>query len=588
MARRTPEWQAGLAGEPDLVAILSQADDFRDAGQEAHLEAIIPCSRAVLAACAAQPGLRFEAQKLLASSLGLRWVVCRHTYDILEAMEHFRTAVEDECASPSARYDVACKWTYFARISRCACTALAYRLALALLQTALAAGPTVQMQHSLIGHWSVGSVRLPLDAASYHVGQGRIEEAVETLEQGRALLWAEMRGFRTSTEKLQRVDPALAARFVSATRALEALATSLSQHDGPKPGGRELSRHHDPDSSMPFEILREAALYGPLIIVNHCHFRCDIVIVFRDSPPVAIPIRGDPFRRAQDMATRLLDSRDHTPLNPSSLPTMEALMEHKIPEQSRVWWCPTSVFCSLPLHAMGPISPSDPRRYFSDVYVCSYTPTLAALIESRKNVAQVQESPSLLIIAQPDESLPGVQGEIKVVQALGKQTTTLMSEAATTEAILAGFANHRMVHFACHGTLHEGAPFEASFELHGGERLTLLDIAGARLPAAELAFLSACHTAELTDRHTPDEALHLAAAMQYCGFRSVVGTMWAMADADGRDLSRHFYKKLLADGGRVVSVGERAAEALRDAVQKLRRKRGMTLERWVNFVHYGA
>jgi len=35
---------------------------------------------------------------------------------------------------------------------------------------------------------------------------------------------------------------------------------------------------------------------------------------------------------------------------------------------------------------------------------------------------------------------------------------------------------------------------------------------------------------------------------------------------------------------------ERAAEALRDAVKELRRKSGMTLERWVNFLpsHYGA
>ncbi|KAI9450791.1 hypothetical protein F5148DRAFT_986813, partial [Russula earlei] len=33
-----------------------------------------------------------------------------------------------------------------------------------------------------------------------------------------------------------------------------------------------------------------------------------------------------------------------------------------------------------------------------------------------------------------------------------------------------------------------------------------------------------------------DEALHLTAAMQYCGFRSVVGTMWGMADSDGPEL----------------------------------------------------
>ena len=100
-----------------------------------------------------------------------------------------------------------------------------------------------------------------------------------------------------------------------------------------------------------------------------------------------------------------------------------------------------------------------------------------------------------------------------------------------------------------------------------------------------------------TPRHTAlhaspatDEALHLAAAMQYCGFRSVVGTMWAMADTDGQELSRNFYKSVFSGGKQGVHYYERTAEALRDAVVKLRRKKGigMTLERWVNYVHYGA
>jgi hypothetical protein len=46
--------------------------------------------------------------------------------------------------------------------------------------------------------------------------------------------------------------------------------------------------------------------------------------------------------------------------------------------------------------------------------------------------------------------------------------------------------------------------------------------------------------AELTDESIADEVLHLS-AVQFCGFGSVVGTMWAMADTDGRDLARDFY-----------------------------------------------
>jgi len=136
--------------------------------------------------------------------------------------------------------------------------------------------------------------------------------------------------------------------------------------------------------------------------------------------------------------------------------------------------------------------------------------------------------------------------------------------------------------------LEPGKPFESSFKLHKGKRLQLLDIIQSQFPNAEFAFLSACHTAELTEESIADEVLHLAAAVQFCGFRSVVGTMWAMADIDGRVLVRRFYHSVFSEEGQGVCYYERTAEALRDAVLSLRRKGGITMERWVNFVHYGA
>ncbi|KAH8978724.1 CHAT domain-containing protein [Lactarius hatsudake] len=242
---------------------------------------------------------------------------------------------------------------------------------------------------------------------------------------------------------------------------------------------------------------------------------------------------------------------------------------------------------------MGPIpSDDDEKRYFLDLYICSYTPTLSALIQSRNRDfgSRSLDRPSLLLVAQPDPTIPTVGGEIKVVRSLDTKVTSLLSEAATPATVIDGFRHHRFVHFACHGTLEAGKPFEAGFELYGGERLTLLEIVRSDLPTAEFAFLSACHTAEVTDGSVVDEGLHLAAAVQYCGFRSVVGTMWAMADVDGPDLAKQFYKAMFStsEGDRGIPYHERSAKALRFAVKKLRRKKWMTLERWVNFVHYGA
>ena len=241
---------------------------------------------------------------------------------------------------------------------------------------------------------------------------------------------------------------------------------------------------------------------------------------------------------------------------------------------------------------MGPIPAANDtcKQHVSDLYIPSYTPSLSALIESRKASQQVLKKPSLLLVAQPDDGLPGVEEEIEVIRKLKKRftVTSLVSSEATLTSVVKGLRGSQFAHFACHGVLEAGKPFDASFKLHGGSRLTLLDIARSRLPDAEFAFLSCCHAAEITKESVADEALHLTAAMQYCGFRSVVGTMWEMADTDGRDLAKNFYKSLFSFQDSGLPRYECPAGALRDAVQKLRRKRGIALERWVNFVHYGA
>jgi hypothetical protein len=66
--------------------------------------------------------------------------------------------------------------------------------------------------------------------------------------------------------------------------------------------------------------------------------------------------------------------------------------------------------------------------------------------------------------------------------------------------------------------------------------------------------------------------------------------MWAMANEDGPDVAKYFYQSMFPkkEKGEPVPYYRRSAGALRDAVKKLRKKRWITLERWVNFVHYGA
>jgi len=189
------------------------------------------------------------------------------------------------------------------------------------------------------------------------------------------------------------------------------------------------------------------------------------------------------------------------------------------------------------------------------------------------------------IVGQPDKTLRNVQDEIDIVRQLGDFVDVIVGPDASRDTVLRGLQQYSWAHFACHGRLDNSKPFHASFQLHGSSRLTLLDLIQARLPNAELAFLSACHTASggLT---TLDETIHLAAALQFCGFRSVVGTLWAMEDEDGPSISKEFYKYMFRNPGNKVDFRD-SAEALNVAIRAMR-KNYAPLERWIMFVHIGA
>ncbi|KAG8950527.1 hypothetical protein FRC03_012836 [Tulasnella sp. 419] len=235
-------------------------------------------------------------------------------------------------------------------------------------------------------------------------------------------------------------------------------------------------------------------------------------------------------------------------------PVVQKLKEIGVPEMSRIWWCPTSDLAMLPLHAAGPHRRNKPN--LTELHISSYTHTLSTPLRStRKEVFTKGTSfPSacsqnLLVVAQSETpgqaEIPSVQEELKRVQSTVPSHNTLLNENGTYDAVLASLRTHRRIHLMCHGSANFREPFESCFRLYD-ESLTLLDIVQARLPDVEFAFVSACHSAT-GNRIRPDETINLAAALQFTGFRSVIGTMYAMADADGPDLAEEVYKHLFRD-----------------------------------------
>jgi CHAT domain-containing protein len=547
----------------------------------------------------------------------------------------FEDAFQDESATTSERLSIAWWWATFARVWDHHTATLAYQNTLSALRLAFTGVFTNQRPSSTIG--PLGSkIHIPLEYASYQIEKGQLELAVETIEQGKTLIWSEIYGLRTSAWRLRTVNPNLADRLATVNQKLlnvnasildrRAVGSLLDEEDHEhidtfSPTFKEKQRllHERQEivariKSLPgfenfmeavrFRTLQNAASRGPIIVINHCHWRCDILIVLRDSPPSHIPTTEGFYERANTLASTLLDARRkyavESELYQQELrsvlqelfervgqPVLNKLRELGIAEQSRIWWYPTSVFCSLPLHAMGPVPSTDRReRYFSDLYICSYTPSLGALIAARTPTAsKSNHGPTLLLVDQRNESSKGTR-DVKV--SIGVPGTRLVFGNATWEDVIDGLHSHRLAHFACRSHRKEGKPFDTALELDGDDRLALLDIIHCRVPTTELAVLSCDRTAELVDGMDVVEGLHLTAAMQYYGFGSVIGTMWDLGDVGGEDVFQGFYKEILsgsAEDG--TSPSERSARALQSMVQNLRETRG-TLQQWANWVHYGV
>jgi CHAT domain-containing protein len=267
-----------------------------------------------------------------------------------------------------------------------------------------------------------------------------------------------------------------------------------------------------------------------------------------------------------------------------------------------ITWCTTGPLAFLPLHAAGIYNPDDalgaPKAL--DFVVSSYTPSLSALLapSAHSDLSSVDNGssriPKILIVSQPDtpghNPLPSTSAEATdIARHFPNDTVTHLASAhGTVEAVLDAMEQNDWVHLACHGVQDEsGDPTKSAFFLHDG-RLELAQLMGKSLPCAELAVLSACQTAK-GDEMLPEEAVHLAAGMLAVGYRSVVATMWSIADEDGPILADGLYAALTRNlDERRAGEGLGVAYALHEAVERLREKVGeKNFARWVPFVHYG-
>ena len=157
--------------------------------------------------------------------------------------------------------------------------------------------------------------------------------------------------------------------------------------------------------------------------------------------------------------------------------------------------------------------------------------------------------------------------------------------ASETRVKLGDLTQYRYLHFAVHGVLSYDVPYlkepalVLGVEPDGREDgfLTLSEVSGLKLNA-DLVTLSACKTG-LGVRVAGEGVIGLSRAFMSAGARSVLVSLWEVADESTAVLMEEFYRLLVQ--------GVDTAEALAEAKRRVREKGYDNPFFWAPFVLIG-
>jgi hypothetical protein len=462
-------------------------------------------------------------------------------------------------------------------------------------------------EHDLAGH--AGLVQ---DAIAAHLEVKDVEGALVSAELGRGVLLAAQLELRTDLTDLRQQRPDLADRFERMGAEIDA-APATEDRRTTSTEGRGWLRHRDWTvllneirSVEGFErFLLEPTITDlvpadteqTVVLINVGLNRADAILL---PPAAAAPIAlrldhlslSDVQAFAAQLAQPDLDAWGDAAQRPLAdllswlwettvEPVLTALGHVATPEAGRPWprvcWIPTGLLGLMPFHAAG--SPGGPATL--DRVISSYSPTVRALQEARRRPPAERRQLSVALQHTPGRpDLPGTVAEARALPAR-HPGTPLIDADATAARVLAGLKEASWVHFACHAENDVIVPSRSELFLHD-RPLPLLEIAQLRLPAAELAYLSACSTAG-TGWRNADEALHLASAFQVAGYRHVIATLWPVDDDVAARAAQRFYELLAS-----APNADGAAAALHQVTRELRARYPDQPQAWAPLVHSGG
>ncbi|KAG2343594.1 hypothetical protein BDR05DRAFT_989693 [Suillus weaverae] len=594
-------------------------------------EAITLCQESLAALSSLHPDRYFSHMRLQVAYLS-RYDILHDPADLSLAIENFRLGSRHPTQGFPQRIIQAYNWTVAAEQHGHALEA--YSTFFELLDAHLATRSSATSRREAAASFYYART-LPVDAASCAIRCDNLQHAVELMEQGRGQQWSLASRLRTPVEDLESANPNLAHKYLELSKCVSdaaqssATITDRAAADRAATEYRRLTRQWEAAVAeirdlrafsrflLPplYEDLQAAARQGPVIILIASQYLCSAIIVPTSGDPHHVPLPSVALAELNNLKDRFARAIRHAsimgPKQPRNdlivllrtvwdviiLPIVNVLQHDlKLKLHSRIWLCPTAAFTSIPLHAAHPFrtNPDGSKEpCLEDLYICSYTPTLSALVRSRQGMKK-RVTPSFVTVGQGQpgggkgKALLAVDSELELVHKLVPATanrTTISGDAATRAGALEALQENTWVHLACHGKQDPVQPYDSHFVMKD-EHLTLLDIMERDIPNAEFAFLSACHTA-VGDEETPDEVIHLAAGLQFAGFKSVVGTLWEVDDAVAKHVVKAFYTNMfenLKDGGAMDCT--KAAWALNRATHAVKTK--VPLEQRMVFIHIAS
>ncbi|KIK39882.1 hypothetical protein CY34DRAFT_297687 [Suillus luteus UH-Slu-Lm8-n1] len=482
-------------------------------------EAIALCQSSLEALPSLHPDRYFSYMRLHVAYLS-RYRAQLNPPDFSLAVENCRLASGHPTQGFPNRIDTALKWVDEAESHQHDSALEAYQVCVELFDN------HVMTRSSIIARREAATAfrraqSIPVDAASCAIRRGNLLRAVELIEQGRGQQWSLVSRLRTPLEDLESTSPELARKVSELNKRLAGAQGSVGSTDRAAADRaateyRGLTRQWEaavaeirnlPGFSrflLPpaYEDLQAAARHGPVIVLIASQYSCGTIIVPTSGDPYHVPLSSIALADLNNLKERFTGAiRNASRMDPTKprndlivllrivwheimLPVVNILENVlKLKRRSRIWLCPTAAFTSIPLHAANPFlikADHSKEPCLEDLYVCSYTPTLSALVRSRRSMKK-RVTPSFVAIGQGQPSagkgkeLLAVDSELELVHKLVPATashTTISGDAATRAGALEALESNTWVHLACHGKQDPAQPYHSHFVMRD-EHVTL-------------------------------------------------------------------------------------------------------------------